>query len=227
MPKHLIQLGATSRQEYVFIQDATLSDGAGLTGLTSTSAGLAAAYVREGDAATAVTLATLTATGAFSSGGFCQVSSSLMPGVYRFDPPNATFASGAKKAVIMLSGAANMVPVLLEYQLVAFNPDDAVRLGLTSLSTGLPGAANGIITYGTSTGQLNPTGGKVIPIDVDTLGYYDYMAAIQAVLFGVSPTTSTSTAASFKLRDGVTTKVTVTYGSADGERAASVVTTST
>jgi hypothetical protein len=40
-----------------------------------------------------------------------------MPGVYEFGLPDAAIASGAGSAVVMLHGAANMVPVLLEVEL--------------------------------------------------------------------------------------------------------------
>jgi hypothetical protein len=42
-----------------------------------------------------------------------------MPGLYRFDVPNAVFASGVDKSVVMISGATNMIPVLMEYDLEA------------------------------------------------------------------------------------------------------------
>lgn len=115
--KHTITKGDTSRIEYIFIQNSSLTTGAGLTGLAFNSAGLTAYYVRAGAAATSVTLATQTAAGAFSSGGFVEVDATNMPGVYRFDPPNAAFASGVDKVIFILKGATNMAPVTIEYQL--------------------------------------------------------------------------------------------------------------
>jgi hypothetical protein len=77
-----------------------------------------------------------------------------MPGLYRFDIPNAVFATaGTDKAVVMLKGATNMAPVLLEYQIVAFNPDDAVRLGLTAIPNVAQGTT-GAIPTGNATGQV-------------------------------------------------------------------------
>jgi hypothetical protein len=54
----------------------------------------------------AITLVTQTATGAWTSGGFAEISSSLVPGVYRLDVPNAAFAAGASDVTIVVRGAS-------------------------------------------------------------------------------------------------------------------------
>jgi len=155
--KQLVQLNNTSRTEYVWIQDSSSSTGAGLTGLTYLSAGLTLTYVVERGTAGSLALANLTsASVAWATGGFVAVDASLMPGLYRLDIPNVVFAT-ADKAVVMLKGAANMVPVVLEYQIVGFNPDDAVRLGLTALPSAAAGAAGGLPT-GNASGQVTVAG---------------------------------------------------------------------
>ena len=165
MAKQLVQINNTSRTEYIFIQNSSVSTGAGLTGLVFNSAGLTADYCVERGARTNITLATQTPTGAYSSGGFCAVDGTNMPGLYRFDVPNNVFnVAGTDKAVIMLKGATNMAPVVLEYQIVAFNPDDAVRLGLTAI----PNVAQG------TTGSLptgNATGAVTVVTNNDKTGY--------------------------------------------------------
>jgi hypothetical protein len=92
------------------------------------------------------------ASAAWSSAGFVEVDAALMPGVYRFDVPNVVFAT-ADKSVVMLKGATNMAPVVLEYQIVGFNPDDAVRLGLTAIPNVAQGTT-GAISTGNATGQV-------------------------------------------------------------------------
>jgi hypothetical protein len=54
----------------------------------------------------AITLVTQTPTGAWSSGGFAEISSSLVPGVYRLDVPDAAFAAGASDVTIVVRGAS-------------------------------------------------------------------------------------------------------------------------
>jgi hypothetical protein len=132
--KLLIPKGKTSKSVDVFIQDSSQTDGRGLTGLVFNTSSLAAYYHRPGSAATAITLATLaSATAAWSSGGFIAVDGTNMPGLYRLDIPDAVLASGVDEAVVMLRGAANMVPVVIEIQLTSMNVNDAVRAGLTAL----------------------------------------------------------------------------------------------
>ena len=153
MAKQLVQLNNTSRSEYIFIQNSSSTTGAGLTGLTYLSAGLTAAHVVERGTASSIGLATLaSASAAWSSAGFVEVDAALMPGVYRFDVPNVVFAT-ADKSVVMLKGATNMAPVVLEYQIVGFNPDDAVRLGLTAIPNVAQGTT-GAISTGNATGQV-------------------------------------------------------------------------
>jgi hypothetical protein len=78
----------------------------GATGLTFATSGLAAYYVRNQSAPVAITLVTQTPTGAWTSGGFAEIDSSLVPGVYRLDVPNAAFAAGASDVTIVVRGAS-------------------------------------------------------------------------------------------------------------------------
>lgn len=159
MAKLFIQANSTAHSEYVFIQDSSSTVGEGLTGLVFNSAGLTASYCVERGARTAITLVTLaSATAAYTSGGFIAVDGTNMPGLYRFDVPNALFSvAGTNNVVVMLRGATNMAPVLLEYQIVAFDPNDAVRLGLTALPNANAGASGGLPT-GNASGQVTVAG---------------------------------------------------------------------
>lgn len=120
--KQFVQKGKTSVTVYVFVPDNRSAVGAGLTGLTYFS--LNAYYVRPLGSATAITLVTQTVTGAWSSGGFVEVDATNMPGVYRFDLPDAVCATGVPGVVVMLQGATNMVPVVAEIQLVDYDLDN-------------------------------------------------------------------------------------------------------
>ena len=157
MAKLTIQANSTSHSEYIFIQNSTSTTGAGLTGLVFNTASLTAYYAVERGAATAITLVTLaSATAAWASGGFVAVDGTNMPGLYRFDVPNALFSvAGTKNVVVMLKGATNMAPVVLEYQIVAYNPDDSVRLGLTALPSVTAGALNGLPLSVNTAGAVN------------------------------------------------------------------------
>jgi hypothetical protein len=172
MAKRSIKAGTTSQREYVFVNDSASTTGAGKTGIAYNAAGIKAYYVRPGGSATAITLATQTVTGAFSSGGWVEVDSTNMPGVYRFDVPDAVFAAGAEKAIVMISGASGMAPVVMEYDLTAYDPYDTVRLGLTAIPNVASGSAGAIITSGTGTAQLSVSSGAVtVGTNSDKTGY--------------------------------------------------------
>lgn len=143
MAKLKIARSTTSKLVKIFLQDSSSSTGLGLTGLTNATAGLTCYYIREGDGA-AVAIALVAGTlGTWSSGGFIQVDATNMPGVYELGLPNAVLSSGAS-TLVMLRGATNLVPTLLEVELDAVNYQDAVRFGLTALPNAAANAAGGL-----------------------------------------------------------------------------------
>lgn len=114
----IAQANETSRVEYVFAQDST---GLPKTGLVYNTSGLAASYNRTLGARAAITLATQTVTGAFSSGGFVEMDATNMPGVYRLDVPNAVLATGVTSAnvVFVATGGVSITPI--RFAIVADN----------------------------------------------------------------------------------------------------------
>ncbi len=87
--------------------------------------------------------------GTFTSSGFKEIDATHMPGWYQFCPPNAAIASGAKSCGFHLQGATNMAPLPIEVDLVAYDPMDTVRLGLTALPNAVAGANTGLPVVGT------------------------------------------------------------------------------
>lgn len=112
--------GATSQMVEFCVYDSSSSTGALLTGLVYNTASLTAYYNRQNAAgsATAISLVTMTK-GTWTSGGFIAVDATNMPGVYQLCLPDAAVAaaSGVKFVTVVLKGAANMVPVVLEIEL--------------------------------------------------------------------------------------------------------------
>lgn len=136
MAKLAVKPGTTSLITHVFIRDSSVTTGAGKTGLAYNTSSLVAYYVRPGGSAMAITLATQTVTGAYSSGGFVEVDATNMPGMYRLDVPDAAITTGVRSSVVMLKGAANMEPCALEFDLtndaniVAINANATAALNL-------------------------------------------------------------------------------------------------
>lgn len=141
--KLIIKKGATSQVVHIFIQDSSSATGAGLTGLTSGSTGLVCYRARQDDGNAGATQLALSAgtRGTWSSGGFVEKDATNMPGLYELGLDNAGIASGVDRVVYMLKGTTNMAPLAFEVELVAFDPQDATRMGLTALPNA---AANGV-----------------------------------------------------------------------------------
>ena len=117
MSKGKLTAGTTSHIATVFVNDASSIIGAGLSGITYNAPGFSGYYIRMGDATpTPISLASAVV-GTYTSGGWIAVDNSKMQGVYQFGVPNAALAVGARSANIMLYGATNMVPLLLEDEL--------------------------------------------------------------------------------------------------------------
>jgi len=85
----------------------------GATGLTASTSGLSARYNRTRTASVDIPLVARTidegapaSAGVWISGGFAEVDSTNMPGVYRLDIPNAALAAGADDVTIVVRGAS-------------------------------------------------------------------------------------------------------------------------
>lgn len=143
--KLLVTKNATSVSVHVFIRDSSATTGVGLTGLVFNTSGLTAYYALSAGSSTSITLATLAAANsAYSSGGFKEVDATNMPGIYRFDIPNAVFSGGTLAGVIMLRGATNMEPCVIELEITALD-----------LQTQLSSQTVGSVSSGVNVTQLS------------------------------------------------------------------------
>jgi hypothetical protein len=141
MQREQIRAGATSQTIDVFVYNGSLTTGLGLTGLAYNSGSLVASY-RKGATGTrtAISLATQTVGGAYSSGGFVEIDATNMPGWYRLDIPNAAIDT-AGRTYVTLKGATNMVPVNVIIDCVLAAADVTHLLGtawLTPATAGTP-----------------------------------------------------------------------------------------
>jgi hypothetical protein len=159
MAKLAIKKASTDVTTYVFIQDSSKTTGEGLAGLAYNTASLVGYYVRPKGSATAITLATQTVTGDHSDGGFKEVDATNMPGVYRLDLPDAVCATGVPSVVVMLKGATNMSPVVLEIQLTDFDLNTAA-ITAAAIADAVWDEATSGHTTGTTFGGKNQ---KVVP----------------------------------------------------------------
>jgi hypothetical protein len=131
MPVHdyTIRWGTTSKLLLLYARDATGQTPE--TGLTHDTPGASAAYVREGEAATPVPLSQ-GAIGTWSAGGFVEVDPDLLPGVYQFGAPDQMLASGSAHVLLVVRFPGVLIDPV-EADLVAYDPLDSIRLGMSAL----------------------------------------------------------------------------------------------
>ena len=144
-----IKEGTTSKIVHLFIKDSTSGSESGLTGLTGATSGLTGYWIASGDsAATAISFSSATV-GTYTSGGFVAVPN--MAGVYEFGiPDSAIDASSEGSVMVMLSGAANMEPVVFEIELDKIDYRSEAYLSLES-------SARTIVTGVAVAGTLSTT----------------------------------------------------------------------
>lgn len=99
------------------------------------------------------------AAAANSAGTVTEVDATNFPGLYYYQ---ATATEVNTLGSILLNFKnASMVAQTQEVAVVAFDPYDAVRMGLTALPNANANAAGGLLTAGTGTNQINTTTGGV------------------------------------------------------------------
>jgi len=139
MPKLTYNREASSNPLFrVYLQDVRAVDGSGLTGLDSTSSGLRVDVIRELDTAvTSYTVAgstieTITTIGTYAAPTatkcrFKAVDGTNMPGLYEIHLAQALTGTGdaSRNLIVMIRGAANLIPCLLEIQLQGVDMEGA------------------------------------------------------------------------------------------------------
>lgn len=97
MTNQPIVRGSISKSIFVYMAGPT---GLPVVGIVFNATGLVASYAGSRLARVAITLATQTVTGAYSSGGWVEIDATNLPGWYRLDVPNAALALAADEVVI-------------------------------------------------------------------------------------------------------------------------------
>lgn len=148
--------GTTDQSILIYIKNS--STGLGLTGLVYNTTDLTCYYARPGAAAAQLSLVTQTVSGTHTDGGFVEVDSTNMPGVYRLDLSDTILSSGVDSVLIMLQGAANMDDLSFEIQLVTFDLDSSAPDVNTIQISGDSLAADNLESTYDGTGYTNDYG---------------------------------------------------------------------
>lgn len=168
MAKETRKFAATSNMVRVFIPDSSSTTGAGLTGVLYTSTGLVIDLIADNSntvyhyqSAATATIQDITTIGTFAAPSanncrFKAVDGTNLPGLYEIQFLDGVFDDASCKRLIgCVRGVTNMAPTWFEIELVAYDPQDTVRLGLTALPNAAAEAAGGLYTRGTGAGQIN------------------------------------------------------------------------
>ena len=127
----------------------------GATGLTASTSGLSARYNRTRTASVSIPLVARTIAQAWTSGGFAEVDSIYMPGVYRLDLPDDALLAGADDVTIVVRGASGTNGAVMTVKLSSG--------GLTSAQTASavwgasPAGYNDATTFGGVVNQIDTT----------------------------------------------------------------------
>ena len=127
-----IKSGSTDVTIPVILRDSTT--GALKTGVVYTN--VTCYYWLQGSALVQVTTASgASLTAAHADGAWFEASSSLLPGTYRLDVPDAAFAATGDFVFISVTGSG-IEPFLVQYALSPFSLDSSGRVTVISAATG-------------------------------------------------------------------------------------------
>ncbi len=128
---YTLQKGIRSKILLVYALDAT-DMRSGKAGLNPWTADSSAAYIREGeDQARRIPLVE-GKLGEHKAGSFVEIDSQFLPGVYQFGVPDEMLAAGAETVTLMLKFPGAVIEPI-SIHLVAYDPQDSERLGMTAL----------------------------------------------------------------------------------------------
>src|SRR5437899_2952255 len=174
------QIGTVSQIANVFIQDATVSTGAGLANIIASSVSFT--WLQDIQAAISTGTCTSGTLGTFSSATLTQVSSSNALGWYQFGIPNGALAAGTC-SLIHIYGAPSMAPLPIEMELTKTNnqqyASSTVFLAHTSTSPanivqiqGQNAVTSSAGTLNVSTQAIDKTGyNATTTVNLDKTGY--------------------------------------------------------
>lgn len=128
---YALKRGTRSKILLVYAYDAT-DMRSGKTGLSAQTPDASAAYIREGESQVRRTPLVEGKPGEHRAGSFVEIDRKFVPGVYQFGVPDEMLAAGAETVTLILKFTGTVIePIFIH--LVAYDPQDSERLGMTAL----------------------------------------------------------------------------------------------
>jgi uncharacterized coiled-coil protein SlyX len=171
MPRRFVTAGSTGQTVDVFLQDRTSGDGV----ITLTTDKVKASYtIGTSGAVTTVALQSTTNAAPWVSGGWVEKSSVNMPGLYRFDAPDACFATTPSVSFLIQCSTPGSVfiPVAVNVQVISSGGSD-----LPSDVILYKGMAQSSVNIGTMLSSVNA---KVTSVDTKVTSMNTQVTSILA-----------------------------------------------
>src|SRR5690348_3341398 len=131
--QHAYTMKAGTKSKLLLVYATSTDSTSGKTGLASKLPTGSAAYIREGDSAARAIPMVEGRVGEWRPGALVEVDAELLPGVYQFGAPDDMIAEGSARAVLLIRFPETVIKPV-EINLVAYDPQDAERIGVWSLA---------------------------------------------------------------------------------------------
>lgn len=130
---HTYTIKAGTKSKLLLVYATPAESTSGKTGLAKNISAASAAYIREGDSAACQVPIVEGRLGEWGAGALAEVDPELLPGLYQFGAPDEMLAEGSARAVLLIRFADAVIKPV-EIHLVAYDPQDAERMGVWSLA---------------------------------------------------------------------------------------------
>ena len=130
---HTYTIKAGTKSKLLLVYATSAESTSGKTGLGKNLVAGSVAYIREGDSAARQVPIVEGRVGEWASGALAEVNPELLPGLYQFGASDEMLAEGSARAVLMLRFPDTVIKPV-EIHLVAYDPQDAERMGVWSLA---------------------------------------------------------------------------------------------
>jgi hypothetical protein len=131
--QHNYTMKAGTKSKLLLVHATSADSASGKPGLTRNLSTGSAAYIREGDSAARKVAIVEGRIGEWGAGALAEVDPELLPGIYQFGAPDEMIAEGSVRAVLLIRFPDTVIKPV-EINLVAYDPQDAERIGVWSLA---------------------------------------------------------------------------------------------
>jgi hypothetical protein len=131
--QHNYTIKEGTKRKLLLVYATSPENVSGKTGLTKNLSVGSAGYIREGEPAAHRVPIVEGRVGEWESGALAEVDPELLPGVYQFGAPDEMLAEGSARAVLLIRFPEALIKPV-EIHLVAYDPQDAERIGVWSLA---------------------------------------------------------------------------------------------